>query len=366
MFAAIFHADRRPVDTARFASDAVVEHPGGDRHVALVRSRADWEAGDGEWRGMTSLGERYWIVGRIRLDGRQALQARLAQRVGEACPDPSDGALCLQAYATWGADFVDHLAGDFCFALWDRRRQRLIAVRDQLGVRALFVAETDRSLLVGDSLDWMVDVAPPGGALDDQWIADFLAFGFSLDVERSVYRHVRRLAPAHVLTASDVGVSRRRYWRLEIGEPIYYRDRGQYGDRFRELLSLAIADRLPAGRVGVSMSGGLDSTTLAAVAVEVLGDPSRVIADCTHFESLMADEEKHFASLAAGHLGIELNLRARDDLGYDPQWRSWPMRRPEPSIATLSERPHRRMALEQAEGSRVWFFGEGPDNALMF
>jgi asparagine synthase (glutamine-hydrolysing) len=114
------------------------------------------------------------------------------------------------------------------------------------------------------------------------------------------------------------------------------------------------------------MSGGLDSTTLASRTVDVVGDPSRVVADCAHFERLMADDEKHFASLAASYLGIELTLRAGDDLVYDPHWRSLPMRRSEPSIATLSARPDRMVAIEQSAQARVWFFGEGPDNALMF
>jgi asparagine synthase (glutamine-hydrolysing) len=315
---------------------------------------------------MASLGGRSWIVGRIRLDGRQALQALLAQPSGGDSQGGSDAALCLQAYAAWGADFVDHLAGDFCFVLWDQPRQRLIAVRDQLGVRALFEAGAGGALYISDSLDWIVSAAPIGRDLDEQWIADFLGAGFCLDVERTVWRRIRRLAPAHMLTASDAGVSRRRYWRLEIGEPIYWRDRRQYGERFRELLSMAIADRLPAGRVGISMSGGLDSTTLAAVAVDILGDRSRVAADCLHFEWLMADQEKHFAALAASHLGIGLTLSARDDLVYDPDWRSSPTRSAEPSIATLSARPDCRMAIEQASRARVWLFGEGPDNALMF
>jgi asparagine synthase (glutamine-hydrolysing) len=187
-------------------------------------------------------------------------------------------------------------------------------------VRSLFHVDAGHSRFVSDSLHWIVSAASFSHELDEHWIADFLSIGHGLDVERTVYRQIRRLAPAHVLKFSDAGAATRRYWRLEIGDPLHYRDRRQYAERFLELLSLAIADRLPAGRVGISMSGGLDSTTLAACAVRVMGDPARVVAECTHFERLMPDEEKHFATLAARHLGIELNLRPYDDLTYDPEW----------------------------------------------
>lgn len=367
MFAAVFNATGRPVDCRRVLGAACgAGNPAGDRHVALVWSRPGPEADDGEWRGTASLGERYWVVGRIRLDDRLALHARLAGRLRPGDGVPSDGILCLHAYDAWGEGFADHLRGDFCFALWDRQRQCLIALRDQLGVRSLFHAEAAGSWFVSDSLDWIVAAAAVGDALDDHWIADFLGVGFSLDVERTAYRDVRRLAPAHMLSVSRAGVANRRYWRLEIDEPLYYRDRRQYGEQFRELLSRAIVDRLPAGQVGISMSGGLDSTTLAACAVDVLGDSSRVVAECTHFERLMPDDEKHFASLAAHHLGIDLTLRACDDLAYDPDWRNASMPTSEPAIAALSARFDRRIAIEQADRARVWFFGEGPDNALEF
>jgi asparagine synthase (glutamine-hydrolysing) len=367
LFAAIFNADGRPVDCRRFASEGRgVENPGSAGHVAFIWSKLEPDVADGEWRGMASLGDRYWMVGRIRLDARQALRAALAEGVGQGPRPHSDALLCLQAYAAWGESFLDRLAGDFCFALWDGQRQCLIAARDQLGVRSLFHAEAGHSRLVSDSLEWVVSAAPVSHEFDDHWVGDFLAIGYCLDVERTVWRHIRRLAPAHIVKFSGAGAATRRYWRLEIGEPLYYRDRRQYGERFVELVSLAIADRLPASRLGISMSGGLDSTTLAACAVGVLGDPSRVVAECTHFERLMPDEEKHFASLAARHLGIELRLRAYDDLTYDPQWRTSPIRTAEPSIAALWARPDRMIATEQAGRARVWFFGEGPDNAFLF
>lgn len=368
MFAAIYDTSGRPVDRGALAQAGLVaESPSDVPQLAFVHSS---ESFDGEWRGCTTLQGRYWIAGRIRLDARRDLAARLANQSEATAPAPTDGALCLQAYAAWGDRCVEHLAGDFAFVLWDGERRRLLAVRDQLGVRSLFHARSGSAFVVGDSLDWVVAAPLTAGPInrehDEQWIADFLTAGSSLDVERTVYRDVKRLAPAHLLDVSDGAVTTRRYWRLDLGEPLYLRNGAAYAERFLELMSLAIGDRLPAGPVGISMSGGIDSTTLAACTIAATGDPSRVVAECTHFERLMPDDEASFARLAAKQLGIELQVKAIDDFIYDPDWRDRSGGEAEPSTGIVSRHPDRQMALEQARRAPVWFFGEGPDNALTF
>ncbi len=302
------------------------------------------------------------IVGNVRLDARWDLWRSLPNAGGAH----SDLALCLHAYAAWGESFVDRLSGDFCFALWDDTRRCLIAVRDRLGIRPLFHASVGGEVLVSDSLDWIMahDAVPTD--LDDVWIGDFLTVGFGLDFDRTVRRHIRRVPPAHLLKIADGRETVRRYWQLEIAEPLHFKDRRVYTERFLELVDTAIKDRLPPGRIGISMSGGLDSTMLAACTVAAVGDPARVIGECHHFERLMPDEEAHFGTLAARHLGIELRLQAADDLVYDSQWRERGLRTAEPTLTIVQAHPGATTARAMAADAGVWFFGEGPDNALAF
>lgn len=341
-------------------------------HVVELRSRqpkvvfaCSTASGDPEATGIVCLEGRYWLVGRIRLDGRETLRRRLAQSSGLDHRDASDALLCLAAYALWGERFIDELAGDFCFTLWDDERRRLIAARDRLGVRPLFHADIDNSRIVSDSLAWLAQRLP-SRPLDDRWVADFLCIGYCFDAERTAFQNVNRLAPAHLLVIDEVGQKVRRYWRLVVDQPMYLRRSRDYSERFLELMALSIADRLGDGRVGVSMSGGLDSTTLAACAVQATRDPSRVVAECTHFETAMHDEEKHFSTLVARHLGIELVLRAADELAYDPAWRTRSFRFAEPSLSVVCAERDRQIACEQAARAPVWFFGEGPDNSLVY
>jgi len=353
LFAALLSSGPAPVDPRPFTDG---REPHGFEIVGRAR-RAALCAGAGSMR--ESLDGRHWLVGRIRLDARDELLARLG-----AARTVSDARLCLLAYARWGEAFTDHLAGDFAFALWDDQRQCLLAVRDRLGVRGLFHTRTDDAWLIGDSLDWLAARSATPPALDDYWIADFLVLGVSREFERTVYRDIKRVAPAHLLKIGEGGLSLRRYWRLELAEPLYLRNADAYHERFRELLSRAVADRLPPGRVGIAMSGGLDSTTLAATAVEVTGDPSRIVAECEHYERLMHIREDHYASLAARHLGIELRIRPADDTAHDPHWRSRGLRPAEPGLGMLNAHNIQRIGREMAAIAPVWLDGEGPDNAL--
>lgn len=367
MFAVVVSRDGAPLDIhPDVRRDHIVEIVGDRRHVAIMASRPDALPAEAGYCGIQTLDRRFWLVGRFLLDARDELRARLADHLPRGGHDLSDAELCLRAYAAWGDGFVDRLTGDFCFALWDAARNRLVCARDQLGVRCLFHAEAGGSVLVSDSLDWLAAQGVLPQDFDDLWIADFLGVGHSLDVERTVYRHIRRLPPAHRLVVAEGRSAVDRYWRLDIREPLYLRDRRLYAEQFLDLLSRSIRDRLPSGRVGISMSGGLDSTTLAACAVQATGDPSRVVAETVCFERSVAADEGHFSTLAARHLGIELKLRVSDDLVYDPEWRSRSGHMAEPNTAVVSAHVFRGIARERAGVAPVWFHGEGPDNALDF
>lgn len=367
MFAAIFNVDGRPVDHSRFAAaghDFESLDPVG--HVAFGCSKAGSRLDSGEAIGIRGFGGQYRLVGRVRLDARAELRSLLSSLPRAPMAAVSDAELCLHAYAAWGDAFLDRLTGDFCFALWDGPRKRLICARDQLGIRSLFHAQAGEAWFVSDSLDWIAAQTDVSRDLDDTWIADFLTVGYSLESERTVYRHIRRLAPAHALTISGAGAAIRRYWRLEIGDPLYYRDRRQYTEGFIDLMSKSIADRLPAGRVGIAMSGGLDSTTLAACAVNVTGDASRVVAESLYFERFASAREREFSSLVANRLGIELRHRQGDELAYDARWWARSMTTPEPSDLVCTAHFDREVVCDRAERASVWFYGEGPDNALQF
>lgn len=361
-FLAVFNADGAPVDGKMIGATDERENILSPSCQIALRWRVP--DSDPEWRDArhaVELDGQFWLLGRIRLDRRAELCSLLG--VSEA---DSDALLCLKAYADWGENCVERLYGDFCFVIWDERRRRLFCARDQLGVRPLFHACAGATWLVGDSLDVVARQSGLTHELDDFWIADFLTGPYCLDIDRTVYKHVKRLAPAHMLAVSRDGGVVRKYWTLDLREPIFYRRTSQYIDHFHHVLARAIKDRLPAvDPVGVSMSGGLDSTTLAAKAVEVAGDASRVVAFTHVFERLIPDEEAHFSALVAKRLGIAHKIFAVDN-HIEVQWSDLFAPAQEPGGPSVRRSDRGAADSEMARRAKVWFFGEGPDNALTF
>jgi asparagine synthase (glutamine-hydrolysing) len=118
--------------------------------------------------------------------------------------------------------------------------------------------------------------------------------------------------------------------------------------------------------VGITLSGGLDSSTLACKAVEAVGDPRRV-STCTNvFRALIPDDEEAYSSAVARQLGVSHEIVALDGCAFDPDWRALVSVGAEPSMSILTERFDHALSCDMAAKAPVWLYGEGPDNALTF
>src|SRR5204862_5694714 len=102
------------------------------------------------------------------------------------------------AERTWGERLVEHIAGDFAFAIWDAGAQRLLCARDQIGVAPLHYARAGRGLLVATCLEALLSHPATSHALDEQAVADFLVFGDYTDFGATAFAAVRQLPPAHL------------------------------------------------------------------------------------------------------------------------------------------------------------------------
>lgn len=329
-----------------------------------MRSRRPSDAGLVDRSCLERLGHRLVLLGEARLDGAEDLRRRLSAGGCEQAATAGPARLCLLAYDRWGERCVDFIHGDFAFVVWDDVQQRFFAARDRFGKHRLFHGSRDSVGVMGNSLDWVVTQVAPGRDVDDFWIADFLTLGWSREAHRSAYRGVERVPPAHTLSWSSSGTSSRRYWTLDVPEPLYLRRREDYLDRFRFLLLQAIADRMPAEGVGIALSGGLDSATLAAGAKRLAGPSARIDAYFCDYEEF--PEERRFAQMSAQHVGIDMLVVPSDEIYYDPQWQTRGIRSTEPHGAIVGAHNLRPINDSLAARSAVWFEGEGPDNALSF
>jgi asparagine synthase (glutamine-hydrolysing) len=312
-----------------------------------------------------SLDGNFYITADCRIDGRDELRRELERHGLHSSGDATDPDLILHAYAVWQEGCIDHLIGDFAFAIWDQPRRRLFCARDHSGVKPFYFSTTPDGLIFSNTLIAIRLHPAISGRLDESAILDYLLFGQNLDVAKTSFADIRSLPPAHRLVWQDGTMVVTQYWKRPVDEPLRYRRSRDYVDHFQQLLDTSVRDRLRNSKVSVQMSGGLDSTLLAATAKKV-GDASLEIhAHSIYFENLIPDRERHLAEIAAKHIGIPLHLLCSD--GYKPFQRfdeiaarlPHPTNYPQLAVSVdLRER--------MAGTGRIYFYGEGPDNMLGF
>jgi asparagine synthase (glutamine-hydrolysing) len=243
----------------------------------------------------------------VALDGRLDNRAELAAALGVAERGTSDAALVAAAHARWGEAFDDHLIGDFAVVIWDARRRALVAARDVVGARPLYYRES-RGALVCASSPWALFAAT-----GESPVPSFEAMALFL-VERQVERPetlfdgVRALLPGGSLraTAGAMYVAGSDWpspvTRSEIGSA---REREE---ALRETLREAVRARMRArGPVAVHVSGGIDSSSVAALAAGIAGESGGeppMLVRCV-FPGLACDESA-FSQAVADHVGLPI------------------------------------------------------------
>jgi asparagine synthase (glutamine-hydrolysing) len=312
-----------------------------------------------------SLGTGTWITADVRLDAREELVEalrRCGQHANLAC---SDLQLVLYAYDAWEEQCLERLLGDFSFGLWDARKRRLFCACDPLGVRQLYFAKIDSCLIFSNTLECVRMHADVSDQLNDAAIADFLLFGMNYEESTTSFADIQRLPRGHWLRWSAEGLKVLEYWRPPATGSIRYKKRGEYVEHFNELLEKAVADRVRTRNTGILLSGGIDSSSVAAVCRETgakRGYPFEVHAFTTIDES-SGDGDGPAAKMVADVLRIPLhclNMRAIEVFGG---WDTISVHWPEPVEDPLGGGvvPQFR---EAAQHCAVLLSGEGCDNLM--
>lgn len=231
-----------------------------DRPLAAPSGPADWHApgvvlaGGG---GAVMHDGGIVLVADARLDNR----ADLARELGLA-RGASDSAVIAAAYVRWGEDGFARLEGAFAFALWDARRRRLLCARDLMGVRPLHYRHEGASLAFAQTAGALAEGAG-ARTLRDEAVADFL-YGRVLDAEATWFPGVMRLPAGHSLVFERGTLTVSAYRRIT---PLpRSADPRPPAEALRDRLDAAIARRVEGeAEVGVLLSGGLDSSSIACL-----------------------------------------------------------------------------------------------------
>jgi asparagine synthase (glutamine-hydrolysing) len=194
------------------------------------------------------------------------LRSMLEKR-GHAFHSASDTEVLPHLYEEFGDGMVRELNGMFAFALWDSRRRRLLIARDRFGEKPLYWGVFDNTLLFASEPKVLLAHPAVRPALNINALRQYLSFDY-VPAPLSIYEGINKLPAAHKLTLENGRVNVERYWQLsyKTAEPVP--GENEAAEHLRELLADAVRMRLVSDvPLGVLLSGGVDSSTIAALAV---------------------------------------------------------------------------------------------------
>jgi asparagine synthase (glutamine-hydrolysing) len=314
-----------------------------------------------------------WLTAHARIDGRQELVEALAQHFLQLQTKPAeltqDGNLILMAYQIWGENCVEHLIGDFSFAIWDSGRRRLFCARDQMSVGQFYYAHVNGAFLFSNTLDCLRLHPDISTKLNDVAVGDFLLFGLNQEPETSIFADIQRLPRAHSLLVTSEGIRAHEYW-VPSSKAVRYHSSSEYVEKFRELLEHAVSDRLRSTRVSIALSGGLDSSIVAATAGGILKksfSSAELKGYCVVYGRAFPDDEKKYASEVASAVGSSIEFLEADLINQEINPRTWGYA-PEPfdvePFYVVSDELLRRMSSTSRVGLTGWdgdtFMTESP------
>ncbi len=272
---------------------------------------------------MISPDRRHVIVFNGEVYNFEQIRSRLSA-AGHSFRGTGDTEVVLHAYQEWGSDAVREFIGMFAIALWDERERTLELVRDRVGVKPLYFGWDGRSLWFGSELKALRAFPHWTPQIDREALGEFLQYGY-ISEDRSIYRGVYKLRPGHRLKLKEGGQPViERYWAVadadSFGEPLRSDDNDIEAE-LEALLIDAFRYRMVADvPVGVFLSGGVDSSLVAAVLAKHYGQSIRTFT--IGFTEDRFDESQWARKVAAhcGTIHTEYTLGASEALDIARSW----------------------------------------------
>jgi asparagine synthase (glutamine-hydrolysing) len=354
-----------PEDLTRVASmSRALTHRGPDdsgayrsTHVALAARRLSIIDLGGGRQPLYNEDRSLALVANGEIYNHAELRQRLEAR-GRRFKTGSDCEAILHAYAEYGTACVGHLRGMFAFALWDDARRRLVLARDAMGEKPLYLYEREGRLLFASEMKALLRSGEVPFELDPEGVDLFFHYQY-VPEPRTAVRGVRKLDAAHLLVVNvePWRVEERRYWRMEDAPPL----EGDAPALIREQLEAvgALVTRADVP-VGVALSGGLDSSAVAAVAARQR--PGELHAFSVGYPGRPEGlDERAEADALARHLGLpfhEVEVETQEVVELFPELNYW---RDDPVADYSGHAYYAVMRKARERGVPVMLQGQGGD-----
>jgi asparagine synthase (glutamine-hydrolysing) len=231
-------------------------------------------------------------------------------------------------YEEYGEAMVEHLNGMFAFALWDKRRKKLLIARDRFGEKPLYYGVFDGKLIFASEPKVLLQNPLVKAEINLDALRQYLSFDY-VPAPHSIYKNINKLPAAYLLTLEKSEIKTRRYWNLTFHKNGSTPTLKEASEQLKELLADSVRMRLVSDvPLGILLSGGVDSSTVAAFATQFSTEKVKTFS--IGFEEDSFDESK-YARQVAEHLGTEhyedkLSVeKAADLIGEIGTWLDEPM-----------------------------------------
>ena len=222
------------------------------------------------------------------LEGYLFDRQRLCADLGLAS-DSSDTLIALQGYRRWGDDLADRLRGGFFLAIWDAPRQRLLVVRDAMGLHPCYFLAREGLFLASSEIEAILSNPAIERMMNRERVAEFMMVSYPEQrLDETLFEGVRRLLPGHQLSLADGRIDIHRYWQ-PLPEGFSWATEEEV-DELPPRLEQAVGRCLGAGANSLALSGGFDSVSLAILAAEGRGPEERLQALSLRFPAGACDE----------------------------------------------------------------------------
>jgi asparagine synthase (glutamine-hydrolysing) len=307
----IFHQDRtRRVDRSTLASmNRQITHRGPDDEGLFVdanvgiamRRLSIIDVKSGHQPLSNETGD-VWIVynGEVynHADSRKDMEAR-----GHVYRTHSDTESIVHLYEEYGRDCVQHLRGMFAFVIWDQRRRVLFGARDRLGIKPFYYRHEDGTFLFGSEIKALLAYPGVNPQFNRSILGEYLAFGYTSGPD-TMFSGIRKLMPGHWFELDETGDWRGgEYWDLQVTPDDGSLTEKCYIDMYRAGLEQAVSSHLMSDvPLGVFLSGGVDSSAVAALTKRVRQEPVETFS--VGYEEA-AFSELGYAQEVATHIGTQ-------------------------------------------------------------
>lgn len=243
-----------------------------------------------------------------RVDDRERLVTGLGMQPNVT--DLSDGELIALAYRKWGSECGEFLVGQFALAAWSPRTRTLTCIRDHLGLQPFYYHCGQDYFVFAERIGAVLSHPATPWDLDEVGIGDYLAL--QEHSQRTFYQGVKRLPPGHVLEVRADSLRLERYWFPERIEELRWDDEEHYSRELRERVNSAVGAQMRGSRISVSLSGGLDSSSISIMAARTAraegGTVTAISAGLPEEHSGSEQDERYWIELVLEQEGLDVSF----------------------------------------------------------